>query len=680
MFDQRSFKLFEKILKHDQMTKAEVIRTLDLSERQFNYDFEKINDALNGIDIPQIEMSNQAFIIDPEIKALMHSDMPLDINANQIVISEENRVLLIYLYTFIRKEPISNYHYQLMLGVSKNTALTDVRKTKQMCEAWSIELVYTRMDGYHLGGSELDKRRLASYCIDYLLTQSLGKEIILLSLKSWGQDENLIVMQRLIESFLEEEKIKLVKSRKVEMMLHLTFISVRNKGKELFFTEYEKQLVRRQSLFEKGWILSQRLFEEDNEFEPYYVTIELLIAQEEVKNNENSSLEELVEQIIKAFEMNTLLPITNKKLLKQSLYNHLVPAFFRITFEIPLVNTLTIRIKKEYPELFQFVKRSLAPLSMWTGKNISEAEIGYFTLHFGGYLEMDKMPNVEKLNALIVCSNGVSSSIMLRSQLSEMFPDIQFSRVHTAEQVHGIPATSYDLLFSTVEVDSIKPVYIVKTLLSQVEKNYLIQAVTSKFPRLNYRNFSVDQLMEIINKHTVIKDEEKLFSELVDLFYLPNTEKGSYKPMLSEILTRDMIQFTDQKLEWRKAISCAAQPLLDANKIQQEYTDEMIKNVEEIGTYIHIGKGIAIPHARPEFGVNQLGMSFLRTKTPVLLLDKEEHQIDIFICLAAIDNEAHLKALAQLTKLLGDDVMLQFLKEAETADEVIKIIEKGEEK
>ncbi|MBP1970489.1 PTS system ascorbate-specific IIA component [Virgibacillus natechei] len=679
MFDQRSYKLFEEILKHDHMTKTEVIRTLDLSERQFNYDFEKINEALLSIDIPQIEMSNQFFIIDPEVIELMHSELPLDINANQIVISEEDRVFLIYLYTFIRKESISNYHYQLMLGVSKNTALTDVKKTKQLCAAWGIELVYTRMDGYHLEGSELDKRRLSSYCIDYLLTQPLGKEIIMLSLKSWGQDECFIRIQELIDAFLKAEEIKLVKSRKAEMILHLTFISVRNKGKELFFTEYEKQLIRRQSLFEKGTVLAQKLFEREG-IESFYVTIELLIAQEEVKRNDNPALEELAEQIIKEFEMNTLLPIKNKKALKQSLYNHLVPAFFRISFESPLVNTLTTRIKNEYTELFQFVKKSLAPLSMWTGKNISESEIGFFTLHFGGYLEMDKSSNAEKLNALIVCSNGVSSSIMLRSQLSEMFPDIQFSRVHTAEQIHDIPTISYDLLFSTLEIESVKPVYIVKPLLSHVEKNYLIQAVSSKFPRLNYRNFSVDQLMEVINKHTVIKDEQKLFSELVNLFYLPKTEKGSYKPMLSELLTKDMIQFTDQKLEWREAISGAAQPLLDANKIQQEYTDEMIKNVEEIGTYIHIGKGIAIPHARPESGVKQLGMSFLRTKSPVLLLDKKEHEIDVFICLAAIDNEAHLKALAQLTKLLGDDIMLQSIKEAETAEEIIKIIEKGEGK
>ena len=33
----------------------------------------------------------------------------------------------------------------------------------------------------------------------------------------------------------------------------------------------------------------------------------------------------------------------------------------------------------------------------------------------------------------------------------------------------------------------------------------------------------------------------------------------------------------------------------------------MIGKVEEFGPFINLGKGIAIPHARPEDGVNEVG-------------------------------------------------------------------------
>lgn len=149
--------------------------------------------------------------------------------------------------------------------------------------------------------------------------------------------------------------------------------------------------------------------------------------------------------------------------------------------------------------------------------------------------------------------------------------------------------------------------------------------------------------------------------------------------MLSELLTKDMIQFTNEQIGWTDAILQAAQPLVDTGKVNTSYVEAMINSVKELGPYIHVGKGIAIPHARPEAGVNEIGMSFLRTTTPVRLLDKEDHQIDIFICIAAIDSEAHLKALSHLTRILGDNAKLGKLKEATTAEEILNIIKKGED-
>lgn len=38
----------------------------------------------------------------------------------------------------------------------------------------------------------------------------------------------------------------------------------------------------------------------------------------------------------------------------------------------------------------------------------------------------------------------------------------------------------------------------------------------------------------------------------------------------------------------------------------------MIQKVESFGPFIHICPDVALPHARPEDGVNQLGMSLLK--------------------------------------------------------------------
>ncbi|GGF29457.1 PTS sugar transporter subunit IIC [Halobacillus andaensis] len=679
MLDQKSYQFLERIMKYKRITKPEIMMELDLSERQFHYLLEKTNSTLSRINLPPIEMKNQMFIVNEKTKELLETETDLDIRGNDLVISEENRPFMIYLYTFIKKEAISSYHYQLLLGVSKNTALADVKKAKEVCQTWNVQLVYKRMEGYFLEGQEMDKRRFAIYCIDYLLSQPLGKEIIVMTLKEWDEEQEILETQTIVEEFLKNKTLHLVKSRKVEMIYHLIFIRARRQSEGLHFTADEKDMLKRQELFQHAHDLAKKLFSEGYKKEKYFTAIQLLTSQEEVSSQDNSSLQKLAEEIINEFEKNTLLPIENKGYLIKSLLNHLVPTFFRITFEIPLINPMTERIKEDYKELFQFVDRSLRPLSALTGKKISEAEIGYFTLHFGGYLEKYRDVKPENVRALIVCSNGVSSSIMLRAQLSEMFPGVYFSRIHTAENIQNISPSSYDLIFSTVPLTSIKPLFIVKPLLSLVEKNRLIQAVSAEFPQLNERNISVDQVMNIVRRNTDIKNEKKLISELVELMYFNNTEQRWEKPMLSELLTEDTIQFTNEELNWKSAINQAAQPLLYTDKVEQRYVDAMIQNVEEIGTYIHIGKGIAIPHARPDAGVNQIGMSLLRTRKPVLLLDQKEHPIDLFICLAAVDNEAHLKALSHLTKLLGNDSTLQAIKNADSAQQIIEIIKEGEE-
>ncbi|MEN2768560.1 BglG family transcription antiterminator [Ornithinibacillus xuwenensis] len=679
MFDQRSYLLFKEITSNHQISKSEVMRKLELTERQFHYDLDKINAALTSLNLPEVALNHHVFHIPEEVSGMMKSGILSELNSNIFIISEQDRIFAIYLYTFIRKEPVSNYHYQLLLGVSKNTALADVKRVKELCLEWNMEWIYTRVDGYHVNGSEMDKRRLASYCIDTLLTQPLGKEVLLLILKSWGYENRLVETKEIIDEFLEESSIELVKSRKNEMITRLTYICSRTNIGEIFFKDYEKNIIERQSIYKTGSLLAKQLFPQRHQMESYFVTLQLLITLQEVGKDENPTLSELAERIINEFEKITLLPIESKQFLQKSLYNHLVPAFFRISFNIPLINPLKERIQEEYPDLFKFVRQALAPLSMWTGQIISEEEIGYFTLHFGGHLKIDKGQSQEKLRAVIICSNGISSSMMLKAQLSEMFSDVKFLSVHSLNKLSDLPTSEYDMIFSTVEATSVKPIYVVKPILSQVEKNYLIQQVASDFPRLNVKNLSVDRLMEVISKYADIKEEEKLFSELVNVLYFKNTDKGRFSPMLSELLTEDMIHFTDAEWNWKDAIANASAPLLETGKIEQSYIDAMIHNVEEVGTYIHIGKGIAIPHARPESGVNRIGMSFLRTKRPVRLLDKEEHAIDIFICIAAIDNEAHLKALSHLTRILADDKKLQLLKEAQSAAEVINLIKEGEE-
>jgi mannitol operon transcriptional antiterminator len=145
--------------------------------------------------------------------------------------------------------------------------------------------------------------------------------------------------------------------------------------------------------------------------------------------------------------------------------------------------------------------------------------------------------------------------------------------------------------------------------------------------------------------------------------------------MLKDLLTKHHIQFVEEVGDWKEAIVLAAKPLLDGGYITNEYIQAMIDNVMTLGPYIVIAPGVALPHARPDQGVKKIGMSFLKIKNGCLFSEKEEHRVYVLIVLAAIDNETHLKALSQLTKLLSDKENMRVLFSTNSVEEVLTLIE-----
>ncbi|MDT0436458.1 MULTISPECIES: PTS sugar transporter subunit IIA [Streptomyces] len=149
--------------------------------------------------------------------------------------------------------------------------------------------------------------------------------------------------------------------------------------------------------------------------------------------------------------------------------------------------------------------------------------------------------------------------------------------------------------------------------------------------------------------------------------------------MLSRLLPERNIHFTSATLTWREAITQVAAPLLEAGDITPEYVRAMQDSVEAGGTYIDLGHGIALAHARPERGVVRTGIAMLRLREPAPLLDLPEHAVDLYFCFAAADADAHMRAMASLARILSDADTRQALRDAGSAPEVTKLITEFEE-
>ena len=121
--------------------------------------------------------------------------------------------------------------------------------------------------------------------------------------------------------------------------------------------------------------------------------------------------------------------------------------------------------------------------------------------------------------------------------------------------------------------------------------------------------------------------------------------------MLKELITEDRIRKVKAVEDWKEAVRIAAKPLLDDNSIDESYVVDMIESIEKHGPYIVLADRFALPHASSKNGVKKLAMSLLVVDEEVDLLGKP---VNIFMVLAAVDNNSYIRALASLSEMLYD--------------------------
>ncbi|MCQ4673471.1 PTS sugar transporter subunit IIA, partial [Lactonifactor longoviformis] len=87
-----------------------------------------------------------------------------------------------------------------------------------------------------------------------------------------------------------------------------------------------------------------------------------------------------------------------------------------------------------------------------------------------------------------------------------------------------------------------------------------------------------------------------------------------------------------------------------------------------------IAPKVAMPHARPEDGVNKVSMTLTTFKEDIYFSGKEQHKVKILISLAPKDNQTHIKALACLTKMLSKKENIDKILNSKDKYEILEVI------
>ncbi len=147
-------------------------------------------------------------------------------------------------------------------------------------------------------------------------------------------------------------------------------------------------------------------------------------------------------------------------------------------------------------------------------------------------------------------------------------------------------------------------------------------------------------------------------------------------PSLAEMLAVDCIALKVHAADWQDAVRQAGGLLVASGAVEPRYVEAMIAMVNEIGPYIVIAPGIAVPHARPEEGVKRPCMSLLTLASPVNFGNAYNDPVTVVIAFGAPDGEGHITALAELARLLEDAQVMERMRDASTPDEIMALVRK----
>ncbi|MGT2933708.1 BglG family transcription antiterminator [Streptococcus catagoni] len=675
MVDSKAVVILVTLMTNQDLTLYELTVKTKFSIKEIKDEIQSLNDFLQANDYPKLIYSENRYSIPVQVKDNAESIFAL-LNEGQVYLPQSERINLIYLYTFCRREFVSNNHYQDFLKVSKNTTLADIKALRRKMSEFHLELRYTRSVGYTLVGEELHKHQMAFATISTLLKSSVGLWALDYVLAEWSYPLSYEQLEQKVRDFYQTFNMSPILDRLQECLYGLIFILCRYQRvkdhvscQAIPVSEQLGELTKVLVANVNGQLGAAQIVSKND---AAYFSLLLAASFEGEGQIDDDYFQDLTISIVSKMQDISILNFKQMDQLTSDLKRHLIPAYYRMRYGLPNANEYTQHIKEKYPELFDLVRQSLQPLAEDLGIEIADSEISYFVLHFGGYLNKGKPKQKKAFKAVIICPNGVSSSLIVKENLKVLFPKIAFQGISRVDQLAKMDPSCYDLIFSTIEIASEKPSYLVPMIMTEEQSYQLVTLVGQDFPDIG-QDLETEQLMSTIGQYATVNQEEELRFALRKLLR-HELKRKDLRPVLDELITEQTYQVSSETLGWKDAIRQAAQPLLESGQIKETYPEAMIAKVEEFGPFINLGKGIAIPHARPEDGVNAVGMSMLVLEKPIYLLDDPKQEIFLLICIAAIDNETHLKALSHLTTILRDKKQVQALLDSRSYEDIKEII------
>lgn len=132
----------------------------------------------------------------------------------------------------------------------------------------------------------------------------------------------------------------------------------------------------------------------------------------------------------------------------------------------------------------------------------------------------------------------------------------------------------------------------------------------------------------------------------------------------------------EENLSVDAALDITCSKLLEQGKVEASYLEAIKEKHKEIGAYYVLAPKIAMPHARPEDGVNEAALQVTVFKNGVDLESEDNGDVYFSITLAAMDSDSHIQTIMALAELFQNEDDVDAIIAAQSEAEIIEILKK----
>ena len=675
MVKKRYFEIINLVINsNDEITVKDISNLYNITERSIRYDIDELNvffQEKNNKDIIEIN-NNRLKILYSENEI---EDIVENIKEKEYFLSENERVNILSYEIFLSKNEFILQYFTEKYNLSKTTVRYSLKELNKIISEYGLVIDMNNNRGYKIIGSEINIRKYIINILREYIKNTKEKKIEYDPLKKIIQ--KFYKKSRIEESKNTINKIldytgKTISDEAFETLQLFLFISViRNKNSHEIEEDVENEIfLSKTKEFSKIREILEKVENIKEKDIHYFVDFFLGSYSYNLEYSYFLNwilIESLIDQFIKLLSDKLKVNLTEDKILRKELLNHIKPAIYRMKNKFKLTESILSEVKKQYMELFIKTKSSLKIISDFIDLSFDEDEAAFITVMIQRAIMRNNPSTLLKKdpNILIVCGLGYSSSRFLYENINNRFQVniidiIPFNQLENYNYLKkaDIIISTLDFKLDGMDVITVNAVMNEKDILKL--KNYGLPEKKSKI--------KLSELLSIIRKAS---DETELKKQLMRNFgeniYDDMGEKSETGKSFVELLSEKSIKLNVAANNLDEVIEITGQTMIDSGLVKEEYTDELKNQIIQYGKYILVGDKTILPHGQLLKNVRETGFSLITLKKGIDFFGSE---IKIVICLASRNKDEHLRAILELNRYLKNPDFENELLNKENSEEL----------